>query len=175
MVKKWHWPSILTLWHIFINSISCLHLPTSRSQAAIVSEKSTVFTFSHRKTFYQIWPCHKIGQGHSRVIIWTNYDGQESWMLHTKFRGNRPAGSGDDFWTVFTIYGLGGHLGHMTSIMLSDFHFLVPERFHTKFGSDQHSSFWENPVWIFVCTRPWAKVKKWPWPSILTYLHIFFL
>ena len=35
--------------HTFINSISCLHLPTFRSQAAIVSEKSTVFTFSYRK------------------------------------------------------------------------------------------------------------------------------
>ena len=47
---------------------------------------------------------------------------------------------------VFTIYGHGGHLGHVTSIMSSDFHFLVLESFHTKFGSDKHSSFWENPV-----------------------------
>ena len=63
-------------------------------------------------------------------------------MLHTKFRGNRPASSREeDFLTVFTIYGRGGHLGHVTSIMLSDFHFLVPESFHTKFGSDRHSSF----------------------------------
>ena len=31
--------------HNFRNSISCLHLPTFRSLAAIVSEKSTVFTF----------------------------------------------------------------------------------------------------------------------------------
>ena len=63
-------------------------------------------------------------------------------MLHTKFRGNPPAGSGEkDFWRVFTIYGHGGHLGHVTSIMSSDFHFLVLESFHTKFGSDQHSSF----------------------------------
>ena len=29
----------------------------------------------------------------------------------------------------FTIYGRGGHLGHVTSIMSSDFHFLVPESF----------------------------------------------
>ena len=63
-------------------------------------------------------------------------------MLHAKFRGNRPAGSGEkDFWRVFTIYGHGGHLGHVTSIMSSDFHFLELERFHTKFGSDRHSSF----------------------------------
>ena len=60
-------------------------------------------------------------------------------MLHTKFRGNRPASSGEDFLRVFTIYGHGGHLGHVTSIMSSDFHCLVPESFHTKFGSDRHS------------------------------------
>ena len=32
-------------------------------------------------------------------------------------------------------------LVNVTSIMSSDFHFLVPESFHTKFGSDRHSSF----------------------------------
>ena len=63
-------------------------------------------------------------------------------MLNTRFRGNRPAGSTEeDFRRSFTIYGCVGHLGHVTSIMLSDFHFLVPESFHTKFGSDRHSSF----------------------------------
>ena len=35
------------------------------------------------------------------------------------------------------MYGRGCHLGHVTSIMSSDFHFL-PESFHTKFGSDRH-------------------------------------
>ena len=67
-------------------------------------------------------------------------------MLHTKFRGNRPADSGEDFKRVFTIYVHGGHLGHVTSIMSSDFHFLVPESFHTNFGSDRQSSFLENQV-----------------------------
>ena len=41
----------------------------------------------------------------------------------------------------FTIKGRGSHLGHVTSIMSSDFRFLLPESFHTKFGSDRHSSF----------------------------------
>ena len=62
-------------------------------------------------------------------------------MLHTKFPGNRPAGSGEDFKRVFTIYGHGGHLGHVTSIMSSDFYFLETESFHKKFGSDRQSSF----------------------------------
>ena len=63
-------------------------------------------------------------------------------MLHTKFRGNRPAGSGEeDFLKVFTMCGHGSHLGHGTSIITSDFHFLVPESFHTKFGSDRQIRF----------------------------------
>ena len=63
-------------------------------------------------------------------------------MLHTKFRENPPAGSTEkDIPRIFTIYGRVSHLGHVTSIVLSDFHFLVPESFHTKFGSDRHSSF----------------------------------
>ena len=46
-------------------------------------------------------------------------------MLHTKFRENRS----------------GRHIGHVTSIMLINFHFLIPESFHTKFGSEWLSSF----------------------------------
>ena len=43
-------------------------------------------------------------------------------MLHTKFRENWPAGSGEeDFSRVFTIYGLGSHLGHVTSIISTIF------------------------------------------------------
>ena len=43
---------------------------------------------------------------------------------------------------VFTIsYGHGGHLGHVTRIMLTNFHFLVPESFLTKFSSEWPSCF----------------------------------
>ena len=63
-------------------------------------------------------------------------------MLHTKFCENRPAGSGEEYFRrVFTIYEHGSHLGHVTSIMSSDFHFLVPDSFHTKFSSEWPSSF----------------------------------
>ena len=63
-------------------------------------------------------------------------------MLQTKFCENRPACSGEeDFLRVFTIYGHGGNLGHVTRIMLINFHFLVPESFHTKFSSEWPSSF----------------------------------
>ena len=45
------------------------------------------------------------------------------------------------FERFFTIYGHGGHLGHVTRIMLTNFNFLVPESFQSKFGSEWPSSF----------------------------------
>ena len=50
-------------------------------------------------------------------------------MLRTKFRENRPAGSGEDFRRVFIIYGRGGHLGHVTQMPRTKF------RFPTQGGS----------------------------------------
>ena len=39
-------------------------------------------------------------------------------MLQAKFQDHRTSGSGEeDFQRFFTIYGRGGHLGHVTSIM----------------------------------------------------------
>ena len=35
---------------------------------------------------------------------------------------------------LVTIYGRGGHPGHVTSIMLINFHFNVPKSLHIKFG-----------------------------------------
>ena len=43
-------------------------------------------------------------------------------MLLTKFHGNQPAGSKeDDFEGFSTVYGHGGHLGHVTSIISTYF------------------------------------------------------
>ena len=63
-------------------------------------------------------------------------------MLHAKFQDHRTAGSGEEDFQMFLPYmGVVGHLGHVTSIMSSDFYFLVPESFRTRFGLDRHSSF----------------------------------
>ena len=43
------------------------------------------------------------------VIFLSNYDGLKSPILHTKFLSGE-----EDFRVVFTIYGRGGHLGHVT-------------------------------------------------------------
>ena len=56
---------------------------------------------------------------------------------------------------VFTIYGRGGHLGHVTSIMSSNFHFLVPESFPTTFGSERQvvsEKFWFEVLFVLYTT-----------------------
>ena len=40
-------------------------------------------------------------------------------MLHAKFQDPKPLGSGEEDFKFFTIYGLGGHLGHVTWIISS--------------------------------------------------------
>ena len=48
--------------------------------------------------------CRNIDQGHPRVIILAKYDGLESPMLHTKFRGNWSTGSGEEDFEGFLPY-----------------------------------------------------------------------
>ena len=63
-------------------------------------------------------------------------------MLHTKFRENRPAGSGEeDFGRVFTIYGRGGHLDHLTQMSRTKYRSPYRRRLHIKFGFDRPSGF----------------------------------
>ena len=59
-------------------------------------------------------------------------------MLHTKFCGNRTTGSGEeDFRKAFyIIYGRGGHLGHVTQMLQTNFRYLYPRKLHIKFGFD---------------------------------------
>ena len=56
-------------------------------------------------------------------------------MLHTKFQGHRSINSGEeDFFKVFTIYGHGSHLGHVTLFICINFYSHSPISFHEKFG-----------------------------------------
>ena len=61
--------------------------------------------------------------------------------MHTKFRENRPAGSGEDFLRAFTIYRRGGHLGHVTQMPRKKYRSPYPRRLHIKFVFDRPSSF----------------------------------
>ena len=68
-------------------------------------------------------------------------------MLHTKCHENRPAGSGEEgFLRVFTIYGHGGHLGHVTQMPRTKYHSPFPRRLHIKFDFDRPSGFGEEDL-----------------------------
>ena len=67
-------------------------------------------------------------------------------MLHIKFCGNQPAGSGEDFLRVFTIYGHGCHLGHVTQMQHTNFPYPYPRRLLIKFSFDCPSSLGEEDV-----------------------------
>ena len=63
-------------------------------------------------------------------------------MLHAKFQDHRTTGFGEeDFLKVFTIYGRGGHLGHVTWTIYTSLSSSFPRRLHIKFGFDWPSGF----------------------------------
>ena len=57
-------------------------------------------------------------------------------MLHGKFQDHQPFGSGVDFFKVFTIYGPGGHLGHVAWTISINSGSPIPRRLHVAFGFD---------------------------------------
>ena len=76
------------------------------------------------------------------VIIYINFVDLESPMLHAKLQEHRTSGFGEeDFFKVFTIYGHGGHLRHVTWTIYINFRFPFPWRLNIKFGFDWPSSF----------------------------------
>ena len=66
-------------------------------------------------------------------------------MIHAKFQDHRTSGSGEvDFLKVFSIYGHGDHLGHVTQTIYIDFCSPLPRRLHMKFGIDWPSGLRED-------------------------------
>ena len=49
-------------------------------------------------------PCRKIGQGHPRVMIYTNFVDLHSLMLHGKFQNHRPSGSEEEDFLRFLLF-----------------------------------------------------------------------
>ena len=77
-------------------------------------------------------------------------------MLHTKSQGHRPTGSGEeDFLRVFTVYVCGGHLGHVTKTIWTNFRSPSLRSLHMKYEFNWPSSFREG-VW-----KCWRTTDDW--------------
>ena len=137
----------LDLWNLFIAIVSLGYT----YQVRIMTKASTILkkinfskNFSFKCIRKQIWPWHLVGQ--PRIIIWTNLVGPTSPMLYTKSWGHRLSGSGEeDFLRGFTIYGRGGHLGHVTRTIWTNFRSHILRSLHMKFEFNWPSGF--RDVW----------------------------
>ena len=67
-------------------------------------------------------------------------------MLHAKFHDHRTSGSGEEDFKSFTIYGRGGHVGHVTWTIYISFCFPIPRRLHINFDIDWPNGFREEDV-----------------------------
>ena len=66
-------------------------------------------------------------------------------MQHTKFRENRPAGSGEEDFEGFLPYmGVAAYLGHVTHMPRTNFRSPYLRRLQIKFGFDWASGFGED-------------------------------
>ena len=57
-------------------------------------------------------------------------------MLHTMFQGHQSISSREEDFLIFSIYGHGSHLGHVTQLIYTNFHYHSPISFHMNFGSN---------------------------------------
>ena len=70
-------------------------------------------------------------------------------MLHTKFQGHRSIGSGEeDFFKVFTIYGHGGYVGHVTQLICINFHSFLPQAF--SYSGRTHSAAYRGYGYVWL-------------------------
>ena len=86
-----------------------------------------------------------MGQGQTRVIIYTTLVVLSYMMLHTKFQGHGSISS-EKKKKVLTIYEHSSHVGHVTQLNCINFHFFSPSSFHMNFGSKLPNCFCEKQV-----------------------------
>ena len=80
-------------------------------------------------------------------MIYTDFVELLSLMFHDKFQNHRPSGSGEeDFLKVFAIYSHGGHFGHVTWNIYTNFRSPFLRMLHMKFGFDWPSGFREEDL-----------------------------
>ena len=97
------------------------------------------------KTSFAKFDSRKIGLGQLRVLIYINFVKLEYTMLHAKFHDHRTISSfRKRFLKVFTIYGGGGCLGHVTWTIYINFLSPFPRSLLMIFDFYWPSSFRED-------------------------------
>ena len=93
-------------------------------------------------------------------------------MLHTKSQGHCSFGSREEYLRVFTLYGHGGHLGHVTINICYIFTLFNLRSLRMKFEINWPNGFLVNCFNILKgirYERPWLKDQRLTW-TFGTYL-----
>ena len=90
-VKKWPWPLALIHFHVIIKFN--IHIKLYVSDFHGCWEMHYFINFPYKSIRNPSWLYHKMGQCWLRVIIWTNFVGPKSPMLHSKPQGHWTFGS----------------------------------------------------------------------------------
>ena len=73
----------------------------------------------------QILLWRKMGQGQSRITIWTNLVELGNFVLHTKFKGNQSRSSGEEDFLRFLPYmSMAQFISHRSQAIFCDFEWL---------------------------------------------------
>ena len=136
----------LDLWHSqnFMYLFSFLHLTNFDTKLVTkVSEKFIVLPFSvqkHKRQYDLAVKKLTVNAGSSFEQTW-EYSSTQCYIPSVNNIGHCVPKK-----KIFTIYGHGGYLGHVTRIFWANFRSPISRRLHVKFDSDWPSSFWED-VW----------------------------
>ena len=71
------------------------------------------------------------------------------------------------FLYIFTIYGHGGHVGHVTQLMCINFHSHSPFSFHMSFGSKGPNCYCEKKSFNFEIKVTFDQGQRMAWPLTL--------
>ena len=95
----------------------------------------------------QSWPCRKIGQGQPKVMIYINCDGPVPDATYQVSLKSSHRFQWRSFIKVFTIYGHGSHLGHVTWTIYANLNSPFLRMLHMKFSIDWARGFRGEDLW----------------------------
>ena len=122
------------LWYMYISMYSLIY----NIYQFLFIDFNSFWVIHHLSAFLykcirtQSWPLHEKVYSQPWVIISTKLVVRKCTMLYTKFQWHRPISSKEDL-KDFTIYGHGGHLGHVTRFIWTHFRSPIQRKTYVKF------------------------------------------
>ena len=122
----------------------------------------------YRSIREQIWPYHKKWTRSTQCHHLNQFG--STWVIDALYQVSMSSASWfrrRTLFKIFTIYGLGSHLGHVTLNIWTNFHPNIPWRL--KFGFKRPKCFLRKRSLKMLN----LSVNEWPWPWVVMYSYIW--